>query len=103
MREIVQQSEIFDDSCAVPKQSDRIVVRRLIQIEFSINIAERCACGWQLLQQSSFVLPRLDGVLFAGKPVDDRDLHACLPDSNMKSMCNDWRSIFTPQKNITKR
>jgi len=81
MREAVQERDIFDDARTVAKQSDRVLVRRLIQIEFSINIAERRACGWQLVQQSAFVLPRLDGVLFAGKPVDDRDLHACLPDS----------------------
>ena len=81
MREAVQERDIFDDARTVAKQSNRVLVRRLIQIEFSIDIAERRACGWQFVQQPAFVLSRLDSVLFAGKPVDDRDLHACLPDS----------------------
>ena len=81
MREAVQERDIFDDARTLAKQSDRVLVRRLIQIEFSVDIAEGCASNGQLVQQPAFVLPRLDGVLFAGKPVDDRDLHACLPDS----------------------
>ena len=80
MREVVQQRDIFDDARAVAKQSDGILVRRFIQIEFSVDIAEGRSCGWELMQQAAFVLPRLYGVLLAGKPVDDRDLHARLPD-----------------------
>jgi hypothetical protein len=81
MREVVQKCNVFDDAGTVAEQGDDVLVRGLIQIEFSIDIAERGARRGQLVQQPAFVLPWLDSVLFAGKPVDDRDLYACLPDS----------------------
>jgi hypothetical protein len=81
MREVVQERAIFEDTRTVAKQSDGVLVSRLIQIEFSVDIAEQCPCGRQFVQQPAFLLPRLDSVLFAGKPVNDGDLHACLPDS----------------------
>src|SRR5204863_10085456 len=79
--EIVQVREILDDATAMAKQRYYVAIGRFIQKELSVNIAERRTDIRKLMKQASFIWSRLNGILFAGKPVDDIDLHAGLPDA----------------------
>ena len=70
VRELIEQRDILNNARAVPVKRNAIGIRGFVEIEFHVDIAERGACGRQLMQQPAFVLAGFDSILLARKSVD---------------------------------
>ena len=81
LRQFVHHGNVFEHTRAVSKQRDSIRFSRFVQVQLNVNVAERGANGRQLMQQSSFVLPRLHCILLASDLVDHRNTHAGVADT----------------------
>ena len=79
--EIVKRGDILDHARAVPVQRDAIRIRRLVQIEFDVDVPQRRVERRKLMQQLALILARFNCVVLARQPIDDVDAHARLSDA----------------------
>src|SRR6266511_318285 len=81
LRQFFTCGNVFEHTRPVSKQRDSIRFSRFVHVKLNVNVAERSANRRQLMQQSSFVLPRLHCVLLPGDLVDHWNTHAGVADT----------------------